>query len=537
MLPAGAGASANPAAAPHAYMRARLADSDGVAGVALASYKRALTYDPQRLEIARRSYFQALTNGDMALALHSAALLEEHRQLPRDGTLLRIADSLVHDDWALAHKLIDQMALEGNFAFLAPIMRSWVSLGEGSYAPPVIDKNDRFASLAARYLDEHIALQAFARDDRETARAAVSRALAFQTTDLSAMRLLFAKQWAGRGMKEEALALLPERDARYAAARADIGRNKGGSKIRPFTPRQGFARLLLRLATDIASDPSTGALAIRLARIASFANPEDEDGRVVLANLLTEWGYPAQGRDEAEKITANSWYGMQARIALVDALAEMGEGEKAIALARTLANMPDAEPERYVRLGRLLADEKDFNGAAAAFAAAKGQFPKGAVPWPLLLSEGGALEQAGRWDEAQPVLEQVVRLAPDEAVGLNYLGYAQIVRRQNIPAALELLKKASAMKPDDASITDSLGWAYFLNGDVDMAVPVLQRAAETAPADATINEHLGDALWAAGRHYEARYAWSAAALFAEADIAARLAAKGKEGMKPEYAAP
>lgn len=537
MLPAVAGASADPAAAPHAYMRARLADGDGASAVALASYRHALASDPQRLEIARRSYFQAMTNGDMPLALRSAALLEQAGQLPRDGTLLRIADALVLGDWTSARKFIDEMALENNFAFLAPIMRSWVSLGEGRYAPPVVNSGDRFASLAARYLDEHVALQAFARGDDETARAAASRALTLQTADVSAMRLTFAGQWAGRKARQEALALLPERDARYAAARTDIGRGKGGGRIKPFTPRQGFARLLLRLATDISSDPGTGALAIRLARIANFAYPEGNDGHVVLASLLTQWGYPSQGRDEAEKIGASSWYGMQGRIELVDALAEMGESEKAIALARSLADMPDAEPERYVRLGRLLADKKDFNGAAAAFAAAKALFPKGKAPWPLLLSEGGALEQAGRWAEAKPILEEAVRLAPDEAVALNYLGYAQIVRRQNMAAALDLLKKASAIKPDDASITDSLGWAHFLNGDVETAVPVLERAAEAAPVDATINEHLGDALWAAGRHYEARYAWRAASLFAEGDMAERLVAKGREGMKVQYAAP
>jgi len=100
-----------------------------------------------------------------------------------------------------------------------------------------------------------------------------------------------------------------------------------------------------------------------------------------------------------------------------------------------------------------------------------------------------------------------------------------------------LLKKASALKPQDASITDSLGWAQFVTGNVREAVPVLERAAAAAPTDSTINEHLGDALWVAGRRYEARYAWAAASVFAEGDVAERLAAKRKEGMKPEYAAP
>ncbi|MET0250363.1 MAG: hypothetical protein ABW164_11635, partial [Sphingobium sp.] len=69
------------------------------------------------------------------------------------------------------------------------------------------------------------------------------------------------------------------------------------------------------------------------------------------------------------------------------------------------------------------------------------------------------------------------------------------------------------------------------------AVAVLERAAAGAPTDVTINEHLGDALWAAGRRFEARYAWRAAAVFAEREVADRLRAKTREGMKPEYVAP
>jgi len=45
------------------------------------------------------------------------------------------------------------------------------------------------------------------------------------------------------------------------------------------------------------------------------------------------------------------------------------------------------------------------------------------------------------------------------------------------------------------------------------------------PANSEINDHLGDIYWALGRHYEARYAWRAAALTAEADAQAKIAAK------------
>ncbi|WP_416464839.1 tetratricopeptide repeat protein [Sphingomonas sp. VDB2] len=542
MVPTMAGASVDPAmvgnGALHAYARARMADGDGALGLAVASYREALKQDPARIEIARRSYVQALESGDRLLARQSAALLDRAGALPRDGTLLLIGEALTAKDWAGARALTDRMLEEGNFAFLTPIIRSWISLGEGQYAPPVIDGKDRFAALGLRYADEHAALQALARGDLATAAPATRRALAVRSGDGAALRLAFAGQFAARRAKAEALTLLPVGSASFARARADIEKGKGLKAAgAATTPAQGFARLLARLAVDVSSDASGSALGLRLARIATFADPDGPEIHIVSARLLTAQGHAAGGVAEAGKVPANGWYGALAQAELIDALAAAGDMDGALALARVQAAEPGAEAERQVRLGRLLAQKQDFDGAATAFRAAQAGYEGDQLPWTLLLFEGSALEQGKRWDEARAVLERAAKIAPNEPVILNYLGYAQIERRQNVEAALELLKKASALKPQDASITDSLGWAQFVSGNVDAAVPVLERAAAAAPTDSTINEHLGDALWVAGRRYEARYAWAAASVFAEGDVATRLAAKRKMGMRPEYAAP
>lgn len=538
MLPVPAGASVDRTSALHAYARARLADGEGASGLALQSYRRALAEDPDSLNIARRSYSQGLISGDMALALRSALLLEREGVLPRDGTLLFLCDAVKRKDWAAARQWVTRLTKEGNFGFLVPIINSWIVMAEGRSEPPQIDAADRFASLGQRYVDEHVALQALGRGDLKQALPAINRALSLRTVDVAELRLTLAAQLAGRGAREEALALLPQNAADYAQARVDLtkGKKPGGAG-RPLSPRQGVGRLLARLAMDISADASTRILAVRLARMADFINPEGADSHIALAPLLTATGYPQYAVAEARKVAANSWYGALAQAELVDALEKAGDKPAAIALAQSLAVVPSAEAERFVRLGRLLAGAKRFVEAADAFRSAQARYPADGVPWALLLFQGSALEQAGRWDEARAVLEQAARIAPEEAVVLNYLGYAQIERRQNVQAALELLKKASALKPDDSSITDSLGWAKFVTGDIESAVPILERAAAGAPSDVTINEHLGDALWAVGRRYEARYAWRAAAVFANGEVAARLDAKNRHGMTDEHAAP
>src|SRR3546814_4313939 len=43
----------------------------------------------------------------------------------------------------------------------------------------------------------------------------------------------------------------------------------------------------------------------------------------------------------------------------------------------------------------------------------------------LWLQKGGALEQAGDWENARPALEKALELAPNEPIVLNYLGRSE----------------------------------------------------------------------------------------------------------------
>ena len=134
----------------------------------------------------------------------------------------------------------------------------------------------------------------------------------------------------------------------------------------------------------------------------------------------------------------------------------------------------------------------------------------GNAPWNLMLLFGGALDQAGNWDEAKPVLERAVAAAPEEPEALNHLGYAMLEHGDNLTEATRLIAKASALRPDSAAITDSLGWAFYLRGQPNESIPLLERAVAADPTEAAVGEHLGDAYWAAGRRVDARYAWRAA---------------------------
>jgi Flp pilus assembly protein TadD len=156
--------------------------------------------------------------------------------------------------------------------------------------------------------------------------------------------------------------------------------------------------------------------------------------------------------------------------------------------------------------------------------------------WTLQLMRGGALDEAGNWEGARGALQAAYRLAPTQPFVLNYLGYGELIRHENPGEAERMIREAHRLAPDNHAITDSLGWALYLRGQLPEAIAMLEQAAQGEPSDVEINEHLGDAYFAAGRRIEARFAWKAALVYADGAAATRIAAKMESGLTPQLAA-
>ena len=98
----------------------------------------------------------------------------------------------------------------------------------------------------------------------------------------------------------------------------------------------------------------------------------------------------------------------------------------------------------------------------------------------------------GEFDKMVTQMKEVLRLNPDHADALNYLGYSYADRGIHLEEALRLIQKAMTLKPNMGYITDSLGWVYFKLGDYERAVSELEKANQLTPDDSTITEHLAD---------------------------------------------
>jgi tetratricopeptide (TPR) repeat protein len=110
----------------------------------------------------------------------------------------------------------------------------------------------------------------------------------------------------------------------------------------------------------------------------------------------------------------------------------------------------------------------------------------------LLYNYGIFLEKIGEQDNAMAKMQAVLVLDPDNGAALNYIGYTWADNNIHLEKALEYIKKAVELMPDDGFIRDSLGWVYYKIGDVEQAIIELEKASEMVGNDPVIKEHLGD---------------------------------------------
>ncbi len=488
--------------------------------------------------ITRKALAEAVSAGNMELALRLARKLPNAR-LPVDARLLLIAEELKRGRSDLAIGYLSGPLDEGSLSFFTPLLTAWNSAERRDLAGAleVLNKIPSTALLGP-FRDENIAfiLLKFRRaaEAEPFALKAIGRAGAREAR----LRLALADGFLAAGDRKRALAMVREMGTETGTARRRIEAGKRtGQAIDQ--PAKAYAELLLGMAVDL-NRLDNRSLPIAMVQVARYADPRNAAGAVLLALLLDGRGRVAEALEVLRSVPASDPLAAQAHDTEARILVDEKRFDEALRLTRSAASAPDASVSDLARLGDVFAGMKRYNEAADAYArAVRLARAQGLTDelWPLYLLQASALEDADRWPETKQALHSAMALAPDQPLVLNFLGYAKLERGEDLDAAEAMIRKASALAPDDASITDSLGWALYKRGRFADAIETLQRAAAKDPGQPEIHEHLGDALYASGRRYEARFAWNAALVTAEEDIAARVRLKLDTGLTPATAAP
>ena len=128
----------------------------------------------------------------------------------------------------------------------------------------------------------------------------------------------------------------------------------------------------------------------------------------------------------------------------------------------------------------------------------------------LYYKRGTCFERMKNYKKADEDFLNSLKLDPNDAYVLNYLGYSWLERSYKINEAMKMLQKAYDLMSNDPYIADSIGWAYFLLKDFKNAKKYLQQAVKLMPYDPIVNDHYGDVLWRLEKKIQARYFWNGA---------------------------
>ena len=457
-------------------MRARAANSIGAHDEALRGYRVALALSPGDMTLAARALDEGLAAGDRSLALTAARALEKAGKLRVDGRLLLLGEALRNREWRAAGIHIDRIEEDEVFSFLAPLLRAWAAQGSRKGDPVAILTAIKDNPLAATYAVEQKAFLLLAAGRKAEGLAALGPVLAQAGTRSARLRIAAAAMLARKGDKTAALGLLQGDSEPIMIARriVESGKTLPGALS---DAASGSAELLVRIAIDLNAQ-NVPALALDFARLGTFMAPDNSEAWIVTGELLAASDQHGSALAALAAIPAGDPFAGSVEDSRIGLLLASGRSDEALALAKAETESRPNDASGWTRLGDLLSQTERSGEAADAYGRAlalvRADSGSSAREWTLLLRQGGALTQAGRWPEGKKALEDAYKLAPEEPIVLNYLGYSQLERRENVAEAERLIREAARLQPDNMAITDSLGWAHFLRGDLPAAITLLE---------------------------------------------------------------
>jgi tetratricopeptide (TPR) repeat protein len=499
-----------------------------------------LARDPNNEALQAETMRMHLLAGNIDIATDLAHKLAKNKNNEPLVASLLMLEAVKANDFASAKTIIDGSTNTGLFGLIRPVMLEWINVAADDKKHAVdmkgaIDK----AGFFAPFINYHTALMNDVLGNATAASAAYTKA----NTDpavtpyrvVEAIANFHERQgdWDKAQADYDAYAkanpqstLLPEKLVKGDAPKPLVGNAK-----------EGLAELFFTTASILFGEDATQDTFLYL-RIALELKPNLPPAQLMLANLYEQVEDYKSAIATYDLIPEGSVFYRRAQIRKALNEEALGQKDKAVALLDSLAKKYPNDGTALITKGDMQRDAKDYSGAAATYTDAIARTePLAAGDWPLLYARGISYERNNEWDKAEADFNRALKLSPDQPDVLNYLAYSWLTMGKNLTQAREYLETASAQRPDDAHIIDSVGWAFYLSGDFKSAVEQFERAVDLMPDDPTVNDHLGDAYYRIGRTTEAKYQWERVLTTKpDKDVAEAVNEKLKNGL-PTFVAP
>jgi putative PEP-CTERM system TPR-repeat lipoprotein len=149
----------------------------------------------------------------------------------------------------------------------------------------------------------------------------------------------------------------------------------------------------------------------------------------------------------------------------------------------------------YAALAQLYLQQRRLDEALAEFDSLAGRDRN---PVAALTASGMILETQGKKEEARRRYERALAADQSAAVAANNLAWMQAESGENLDVALQLAQTAYSKLPENADVSDTLGFVYYKKGLYPQAVKMLRASVEKEPTQPLFHYHLGLALSKSG---------------------------------------
>jgi tetratricopeptide (TPR) repeat protein len=494
------------------YLAAKFAASAGDVKGAATYYAQTLKEDPDNGELLVSAFMYAAESGDIeqAIALSDRVIAKDAQNRP--ARLIRQAGAFMKKDYTAVAKDADP-ASQGAFSLLTNnVVSAWAIAGSGEIDGALTMLDGLMTQRGVdglRLMHKALILDYAGRDD--AADAAYREALNVMGMG-PRLSDAYGRFLARKGRADEAKTLytrvLMDNPGHPVAIQAlrDIEAKKSFQPL-VTSPAEGVAEALFGIAASL-NDRRSVEVAILYLNITLYLRPNFDLARVLLASHYERM----QNYDMANSFytriqPASPYYAMtQIQAAINDG--RLDKPDSGVAKLKALDARGMADADAWTALGDLLRTSDRFGEAIGAYdkaVAALKNDDRRLVQ--IYYARGVSLERSNRWTEAERDFRQALKMNPERADVLNYLGYSLVDKGINLQEAVSLLEKARALRPLDGFIADSVGWAYYKLGRYQEAARTLEEAVQLAPGAADVNDHLGDAYWRIGRKIDARFQW------------------------------
>ncbi|HEY1469487.1 MAG TPA: tetratricopeptide repeat protein [Candidatus Acidoferrum sp.] len=191
----------------------------------------------------------------------------------------------------------------------------------------------------------------------------------------------------------------------------------------------------------------------------------------------------------------NGW----AHLALGLGMAATGDAQGSEKELRTAASLMPNSGRPHVALGNLLSLKGQDDQAISEYQTALRLDPRNAGTYVLM---GMAEKKAGHADLAEKAYRQALEIDEKNVVALNNLAWIAMMNPGRAGEALGYAKKAGEVAPKMGQVLDTLGWAYHVNGENELASQTLKRGVAAAPEDPRLLYHLAVVYGAQGHKQE-----------------------------------